>query len=86
MFDLKDLAIYAQLVIGPNEKDILQAASNKIEDPNNALVGIVRLAKVDVMKLEYGDQPLALSSADFFHHKKNLLSEMDEAINAAIKG
>lgn len=38
MFDLKDLAIYAQLVIGPNEKDILQAASNKIEDSNTTKV------------------------------------------------
>ncbi|MGP5159709.1 hypothetical protein [Pseudoalteromonas prydzensis] len=86
MFDIKELAITAQMVIGQNESDILQAASNKIEDPNNTSVGLIRLAKADVIKLHYGDQPLVMSGSDFYHHKKNLLSEMDEAINAATRG
>lgn len=83
MFDLHDLVLNSEMVIGPNEKDILDACSDYIEDPESTTVAMIRLAKKEVQKLQYRDVPLAMSCADFYRHKKNLLNEMDEAISAS---
>jgi hypothetical protein len=83
MFDLYDLALSAEMVIGPNERDILNAASKYIDDPTDTSVAMIRLAKEDVASLQYRDVPLSMSGSDFYRHKTNLMSEMDEAISAA---
>lgn len=83
MFDLFDLKLEAELVIGPNEREILKAGSDYINDPSDTSVAMIRLAKKQIASLQYRDVPLAMSGADFYRHKSNLISEMDAAISAA---
>lgn len=84
MFIPLELTIKAQLVLGPNERSILDAASNKIKVPEVTNIGMVKMAKSEVLKLHYGEKHLLMNKSDFYHHKSNLISEMDESIKAAL--
>ncbi len=81
--DEKFSSVDAHMVIGHNERTILQAASEKIDDPNHTTVGMISLAKREVTNFTYNRSLIGLSESDFLRHKQNLLSEMDEAIKAA---
>lgn len=76
---------YAELVIGTNERAILNAATDVIEQPSNTRVGAILFAIERVAELKFDSEPLGLSQVEFARHKSNLLQEMDAAIKAALE-
>ncbi|MBD0788078.1 hypothetical protein HUO09_17120 [Vibrio sp. Y2-5] len=83
MFDPSNLFTKAELVIGPNERAILNAASTKIDTPQNTTVGLIKMAIREVKSSGDNYIALGMSKTEFVRHKRNLLNEMDEAIKAA---
>ncbi|MCG9575387.1 hypothetical protein L1D14_03965 [Vibrio tubiashii] len=85
MIGVHALGKNAELVIGVNERAILNAATDAIEKPSNTKVGAILIAIERVEELKFGSEPLGLSPIEFAKHKSNLLQEMEAAIKAALE-
>lgn len=85
MIGVHALGNNAELVIGVNERAILNAATDAIEKPSNTKVGSILIAIERVEELKFGSEPLGLSPVEFAKHKSNLLQEMEAAIKAALE-
>ncbi|UTZ34842.1 hypothetical protein HB762_26645 (plasmid) [Vibrio campbellii] len=84
MIGVHALGKNAELVIGENERAILNAATDTIEMPSNTNVGAILIAIEKVTDLKFGYETLGLTQIEFAKHKYNLLQEMDAAIKAAL--
>ncbi|WP_318493528.1 hypothetical protein [Photobacterium leiognathi] len=85
MISVNDLGKHAELVIGANERAILNAATDVIMVPSSTNIRDLLIAKDKVGDLTFESELLGLSPIEFARHKSNLLQEMDEAIKAALE-